>query len=308
MCKLVQKNTCVTCTPAHALVPKTPVTKCTQHSLQKNAHMYIYTHTCTRTHMHTNTHVHLWHRPTRRDTDTETHNLCTNIHTHTYTHVYTAYKYIYTGRCIHIHTCMSVHIHTYTHIRTHIQHVHKHTRKHAWNESAEATARGADVDAGGSPRLFRPTQSTAFRTSNARTSLYPLPETPIPLNLPSPLRNIPQNSSQPFESAILLFHTDQHNRVHNSEETPRSFTMAVCVVVDLERLKGKQRCSRAPVGEHTGARARDYTMWLFTRNERSAKNKPNPAAAHHTITTARRPDHTHSSALVQGQSTWSIAD
>ena len=37
---------------------------------------------------------------------------------------------------------------------------------------------------------------TTFSTSNAKTSLYPLPETPIPLNLPSPLPNIPQNSSQ----------------------------------------------------------------------------------------------------------------
>jgi len=37
---------------------------------------------------------------------------------------------------------------------------------------------------------------TMLSTSNARTSLYPLPETPIPLNPPSPLRNILQNSSQ----------------------------------------------------------------------------------------------------------------
>ena len=35
-----------------------------------------------------------------------------------------------------------------------------------------------------------------FSTSNARTSLYLLPETPIPLHTPSPLPNIPQNSSR----------------------------------------------------------------------------------------------------------------
>jgi len=40
------------------------------------------------------------------------------------------------------------------------------------------------------------TQSITFSTSNARTSLYPLPETPIPLNTPLPLPNIPQNSSR----------------------------------------------------------------------------------------------------------------
>ena len=50
----VKKNTCVTYTPAHAIVPKTPVPKCRQHSLKKNAHIYIYTHTlhayiCTQT-------------------------------------------------------------------------------------------------------------------------------------------------------------------------------------------------------------------------------------------------------------------
>ena len=37
---------------------------------------------------------------------------------------------------------------------------------------------------------------TTFSISNARTSLYPLPETPILLNPPSSLPNIPQNSSR----------------------------------------------------------------------------------------------------------------
>jgi len=37
-----KKNTCVTYTPAHALVPKTSVPKCMQHSLLKNAHTYIH--------------------------------------------------------------------------------------------------------------------------------------------------------------------------------------------------------------------------------------------------------------------------
>ena len=40
----VQKNSCVTYTPAHALMPKTPVPKCTQHLLQKNC-TYIHIHT-----------------------------------------------------------------------------------------------------------------------------------------------------------------------------------------------------------------------------------------------------------------------
>ena len=69
-------------------------------------------------------------------------------------------------------------------------------RKHAWNNSVAANARGAVVERGSFARLFCSTQSTTFRTSNARTSLYPLPETLIPLHPPSPLPNIPQNSSQ----------------------------------------------------------------------------------------------------------------
>jgi len=42
------------------------------------------------------------------------------------------------------------------------------------------------------------------------------------------------------------------NRVHRSEEAPRSFTgtMAPCAVV--ERLEGKHQCNRAAVGEHAG--------------------------------------------------------
>ena len=44
-------------TPAHALVPRTPVPKCTQHSLRKNAQRYMHTHMCIRTDMHTNTHM-----------------------------------------------------------------------------------------------------------------------------------------------------------------------------------------------------------------------------------------------------------
>jgi len=142
---------------------------------------------------------------------------------------------------------------------------------------------------------------TAFRTSNTRTSLYPLPETPIPLHPPSPLPNIPQNSLRTARaSAVLLFYTDQMNRVHSSEEASRSFTMAPCVVV--ERLEGKQRCSRT-VSEHAGIQAWEWSRWLFTRNEGSMKNNQPPQAAHHAIMTARRPDNTHSSALVRSQST-----
>ena len=53
---------------------------------------------------------------------------------------------------------MSANIHTYTYIHIHIQNVHMHARKHAWNDGAAATVRGADADAGSPARLFRSTQ------------------------------------------------------------------------------------------------------------------------------------------------------
>ena len=67
------------------------------------------------------------------------------------------YKYIHT--CIYIHTYMSAHLHTYTYIHTHIQNVHMNARKHAWNDSAAAIARGVVVERGSFARLFRSTQS-----------------------------------------------------------------------------------------------------------------------------------------------------
>jgi len=71
-----------------------------------------------------------------------------------------------------------------------------HAHKHAWNDGAAATARRLmQTQKALHVSFVRPNQTT-FSTSNARISLYSLPETPIPLNPPSPLPDIPQNSSQ----------------------------------------------------------------------------------------------------------------
>jgi len=143
----VKNNTSVTYTPAHALVPRTPVPKCTQRSLQKNAYIYIYTHTyayayiCTRTHMRIHDTTQHAEAPLLRLTIYK--HICIHIHIHMYIH---AYVYIHTYTRIYIHIYMSVHILTYTYIRTHIQHVHVHARKHAWNDGAAATAREAWLD------------------------------------------------------------------------------------------------------------------------------------------------------------------
>jgi len=114
-----QRNICTTHTAAHALVPRTPVLKCTQHQLQNNAHMhvlaytYAYAYICTRIHMRIYDTVQTCWRMA-----SETQNLCTNMYTHTHTHEYT---------CM----CISIHIHmqifTYMHVHTHI-HTYKYTR------------------------------------------------------------------------------------------------------------------------------------------------------------------------------------
>ena len=76
-------------------------------------------------------------------------------------------------------------------------------------------------------------------------------------------------------SAVLLFYTDQINRVHSSEEAPRNFTLAPCVVV--ERLEEKQRCTRAAVSEHAGSKPENNQGDCSRRNERSMKKRPKPA-------------------------------
>jgi len=122
-----QRNICMTHTTAHALVLKTPVPKCTQHSLQKEC-TYIYTYT----HMHTHTYAQEYTcasiTPSKQAEEqllrlTIYAQVCIHIHIHMYIHA-CVYLYIYT--CIYIHIYMPVHIHTCTYIHTHVQHVHMH--------------------------------------------------------------------------------------------------------------------------------------------------------------------------------------
>ena len=70
-------------------------------------------------------------------------------------------------------------------------------RKHAWNDGAAAGTCKEPLQTKEALHFsFVRRNQTTFRTINARTSLYPLPETPITLHPPSPLPNIPQNSSR----------------------------------------------------------------------------------------------------------------
>ena len=148
MCTLMLKNyflnvytcTCTggaqnTCSKLHATL-----------NAKKNAHIYILTHICIRIHMHTNTHAHAWHCPHAEALilrPTIYPQICIHIHIHMYINTYI---YIYIHDCIYTHIYMSAHMHTYTYIHAHIQKLHMHARKHAWNDGTAATAREARLD------------------------------------------------------------------------------------------------------------------------------------------------------------------
>jgi len=240
--------------------------------------------------MQTITHAHAWHRPHAEaliPRPTIYAQICIHIHIHMCINAQ-MYKYIHTR--IYIHTYMSAHIHTYTYVHTHIKNVHMNARKHAWNDCAAANARGAVVERGSFARLFRSTQ--CHRKPHFAPPMqglycthflkYQYPSHPHPLfpTYPRTVRGL-------RAIAVVLFYTDQMNRVHSSEEALRSFTMAPCVVA--ERLKGNQRCSRAAVSEHAGIQAREWSRWLFTKKWEVNKKTTKPCNSPHTIT-ARRSD------------------
>ena len=151
------------------------------------------------------------------------------MHTHTHTHVYERIDVLHTH----------MHIYTYIHVRTHTHiHIYAHTHKKCTYETYTSTPRMTAQKRTCKEPLqtkealhysFVRRNPTTFRTSNARTSLYPRPAALIPLH--------------------PLFPT-----YPRTVRSLRSFTMAPCVVV--ERLEGKQRCSRAAVSEHARIQAR----------------------------------------------------
>jgi len=191
---------------------------------------------------------------------------------------------------MYIHIYMSAHIHTYTYIHTHIQNVHMNARKHAWNDGAAAKrarsrCRRRKLRTSLSVDAIKPHFAPPMQGLHCTHFLkHQYPSTPHPL-----FPTYPGTVRRQRASALLLFYTDQMNRVQSSEEAPRSFTMAPCVVV--ERLEGKQRCSRAAVSASTRESKPENDQGdCSRRNEGSMMNNQPPQAAHHAITTARRPD------------------
>jgi len=117
-------------------------------------------------------------------------------YTYTYTYVET-HTYTYTYTHAHIHICTCPHTYSHTHIYTHTYKVYICTHASTPGTTAQQQTREELMQTKGTLHVsFVRRNQTTFSTSNARTSLYPLFETPIPLNPPSPLPNIPQNSSR----------------------------------------------------------------------------------------------------------------
>jgi len=76
-------------------------------------------------------------------------------------------------------------------------------------------------------------------------------------------------------------------RPHNSGEAPCNITMAPCVVV--ERLEGKQQCSRAPVGKHAEVQTQDVECGCHEEQEVSEKRpKPRKSLSHNHHSMAPR--------------------
>jgi len=195
-----------------------------------------------------------------------------------------------------MHTCIFTHIYVRTHTHIHI-YTHTHTKCTYERMQARLERRRGSERARSRCRERKLCTSLSFDQSNHSSHLqckdFIVPTSwntntsppPIPFSQHTPEQFAVADCGQAqFYCSTLM----QMNRVHSSEEAPRSFTMAPCVVV--ERLEGKQRCSRATVSQHAGIQAREYSSWLFTKKREVNEKTTKPCNSPHTMTTARRPD------------------
>jgi len=162
------------------------------------------------------------------------------IHTHMHIHTY-------------IHVCTRTHIHIYTH--THTKCIYGRTQAHLerrrGSERARSRCRCKKLCTSFLFDAIKPHFAPPMQGLHCTHFLrHQYPSTPHPLFL-----TYPRTVRGPRASAVLLFYTDEMNRVYNSEDALRSFTMAPCVVV--ERLEGNQRYNRPAVGEHAGIQAQE---------------------------------------------------
>ena len=197
---------------------------------------------------------------------------------------------MYVHTCIYTHIYMFAHIHTYTYIpwHTHTKCTYERTQpyleRRCGSDCARSRCKGRKLCKSLLFDAIKPPFAPPMQGLHCTHFLkHQYPSTPHPL-----FPTYPRIVRRLRASAVLLFYTDQMNRVHRSEESPRSFTMAPCVVV--ERLVGKQCCIRAAVSEHAGIQAREWSRWLFTKKQEVNEKTTKPCNRPYTITTARCPD------------------
>jgi len=144
---------------------------------------------------------------------------------------------------IHVRTHTNIHIYTHTHTKCTYERTHARLERRRGSERARSCCRRKKL----CTSLSFDTIKTYFAPRMQRLHCthflkHQYPSTPHPL-----FPTYPRTVCGPRASAVLLIYTDQMNKVHSSEEAPRSLKMAPCVVV--EKLEEKQRCSRATVSE-----------------------------------------------------------
>jgi len=231
---------------------------------------YIYTYTHMHTHTYAHEHTYACMTPsTRWSTDTKTHNLCTTTHTHTHTHVY---------KRIHIHIHTHLHIYTYIHVRTHT-HMHIYTHTHTKCTYARTQVRLERRRGSERARSWcRRRKPCTFLSFDAIKPHWAPPM--LGLHCTHFLRN--QYPSTPHP----LFPT--HPRTVRKNGPLRS----------CRKIRGKATVQQSP--SRWERRPSSPRMAKVTVHGETKVQWGTTKSAHHTITTARRPDNIHSSALVRG--------
>ena len=154
------------------------------------------------------------------------------MHTHTHTHVYKridvqihTHMHIYTY--IDVRTPTHIHIYAHTHTKCTYEHTQARLERRRSSERARSRCREKKFCTSLSFDAIKPHFAPSTQGLHCTHFLkHQYPSTPHLL-----FSTYPRTVRGLQVSALLLFYTDQMNRVHGSEEAPRGFTMAPCVVV-----------------------------------------------------------------------------
>jgi len=149
-----------------------------------------------------------------------------------------------------IHTCIYIHVRTHTHIHIY---THAHTKCTYERTQARLERQCGSERARSRYRRRKPCTSLSFDAIKPQFAppiqelqrihflKHQYPSTPHPL-----FPTYPRTVRAPGASAVLLFYTDQMNRVHSSEEAPRKI--------------GGKRARSSPSRNHDSAAPRQHPL------------------------------------------------